>query len=546
MPIRWSYTQINRVIEQLRDQDNVARPDGEQLRRMAEPHGNRTEFGSVNYSSSVRNRSKAQTVIVGAPEVMEPEERLTADQKRILRNLPDTLAKVHSYLQHAPIVCAARSMGQNRELAPHCTIYVSTHRKDCIRLPYMWYQILYDARHAVGPELNLVYIPEWQEKDRQALVFPEIGVTYVLGTDYFGEAKKGFLRMAMWYAKQKGMLGLHAGSKLITARTASGKLKRYGMLLLGLTATGKTTHSGHNHYLDAKGEEVKLVQDDVVFWKPDGSALGTEAGLFIKTDSLEDGSQPILYEAAKSPRTIFENAMVDYLGRLYMGNEVLTGNGRAIVQRDDLGGLASESIDLPPVDELDGLIIGFITRRNTILPPAAKLTPAQGAAAFMLGESVHTSGSDPTKAGQSIREVGTNPFIIGSEAEEGNRFYEFVCNHPEKIQCYQLNTGGVGEIIVEEHGERVTKQKVTRVEINEMAAIIRGIVREQIEWEDEPVWGTQVTKAVEQVDLSRFDLANYYDQAMIDEFIEKLRGERRAHLEKFQGLNPDIINALNI
>ena len=312
--MRSYYDEVNRAIEQLRDQDNVARPDGDQLRKMAEPYGVRTEFGSVNFSSTVRARSKDRTVILGGPEVTQTE--LNADQERIIRELPQTLKKVHYYMQHAPLVCTARALGINPEFAAHCTIYVSTHRKDCIRLPYMWYQTLFDPRHARGPEMNLVYIPEWQEKDRQALVFPEIGVTYVLGTDYFGEAKKGFLRMSMWYAKAQGMLGLHAGSKLITARTASGKLKRYGMLLLGLTATGKTTHSAHTHYLDRPGEEVKLVQDDVVFWRQDGAALGSEAGLFIKTDSLEDGSQPVLYEAAKSPRTVFENVMVDYLGRM--------------------------------------------------------------------------------------------------------------------------------------------------------------------------------------------------------------------------------------
>lgn len=543
--MRSYYEEIIRAIGQLRDQDNVARPDGDQLRRMAEPHGVRTEFGSVNFSSVVRNRSKDLTVILGPPGIVDGG--LNPGQQRIVHELPETLKKVHSYIQHCPLVATARAMGTNREFAPHCTMYVSTHRKDCIRLPYMWYQTMYDARLASGPEMNLVYIPEWQEKDRQALVFPEIGVTYVLGTDYFGEAKKGFLRMAMWFAKVRGMLGLHAGSKLIVARTPNGKGKRYGMLLLGLTATGKTTHSGHTHYLDGEGEEVYLVQDDVVFFKPDGSALGSENGLFIKTDSLEEGTQPVLYEAAKSPRTIFENVMVDYLGRVYMSNQVLTGNGRAVIQRADLGDLASNSIDLPPVGELDALIIAFITRRNTILPPVAKLTPAQGAAAFMLGESVHTSGSDPTRAGESIREVGTNPFIIGDEAEEGNRFYEFVSNHPEKIQCYQLNTGGVGEILrTNERGEKVAAQKVDRVEIPEIAAIIRGIVREEIEWQEEPHWGTEALVACDDVNLSRFDLSKFYTQAQIDGYVEGLRRERLEHLHSFNGLNPEIINAFKL
>jgi len=544
--MRSYYEDISRAIEQLRDQDNVARPDGEQLRRMAEPYGVRTHFGNVDYSTSVRNRSKDLTVILGGPEVMEAT--VNADQQRIIRQLPETLKQVHRYIQQAPLVGVARTMGNNSDFSPHCTMYVSTHRKDCIRVPYMWYQTLFDPKHATGPEMNLVFIPEWQEKDRQALVFPEIGVTYVLGTDYFGEAKKGFLRMAMWFAKARGMLGLHAGSKLITARTASGKLKRYGVLLLGLTATGKTTHSAHTHDLDRPGEEVQLVQDDVVFLREDGSALGAEAGLFIKTDSLEDGSQPVLYEAAKSPRTVFENLMVDYLGRVYMADEVLTGNGRAVVRREDLGGLASESIDLPPPEELDRLIIAFITRRNTILPPAARLTAAQGAAAFMLGESVHTSGSNPLRAGESIRVVGTNPFIVGDEAFEGNRFYEIVRAHEEHIDCYQLNTGGVGEIleIDERTGERNAVQKVDRVAIAEMAAIIRGIVREEIQWEDEPVWGTQLPLAVEGVDLDRFNPARFYSQEQIDEYVGELRAGRIRHLEKFDGLHPDILNAFTL
>jgi phosphoenolpyruvate carboxykinase (ATP) len=542
--MRLYYDEISRAIEQLRDQDNVARPDGDQLRRMAEPYGVRTEFGNVNYSSTIRARSKDLTVLLGSDKVMQTD--LNPAQKKIVRDLPETLKKVHRYIQHAPLVCTARTLGNTTEFAPHCTIYVSTHRKDCIRLPYMWYKTLFDPKHASGPELNLVYIPEWQEKDRQALVFPEIGVTYVLGTDYFGEAKKGFLRMAMWYAKVRGMLGLHAGSKLITARTPDGKIKRYGVLLLGLTATGKTTHSAHTHYLDRPGEEVKLVQDDVVFLKDDGSALGSESGLFIKTDSLEDGSQPVLYEAAKSPSTVFENVMVDYLGRVYMADETLTGNGRAVVLREDLGGLASDSINLPPVAELDKLLICFITRRNTILPPLARLTPQQGAAAYMLGESVHTSGSNPALAGQSIRCVGTNPFIVGDEAFEGNRFYEIISQHPDKVQCYQLNTGGVGELIEEDErtGERKVLQKVDRVEIDEMAAIFRGIVREEVEWENDPDWDYDVPTKVDGVDLERFRPERFYDQEQTEKFVRDLRAERIEYLESFKGLHPDIVNAV--
>ena len=104
-------------------------------------------------------------------------------------------------------------------------------------------------------------------------------------------------------------------------------------------------------------------------------------------------------------------------------------------------------IDLDHVD-----LIFFITRRETIVPPAARLNPEQAAAYFMLGESIITSAADPTKAGQSVREVGTNPFIVGSEGEEGNLFYRIIKKNP-KVQCFLLNTGGFGGREIERTSE---------------------------------------------------------------------------------------------
>ena len=78
------------------------------------------------------------------------------------------------------------------------------------------------------------------------MCFPDEGLTIVLGIDYVGEVKMGFLRMAMWEAKKAGMLSLHAGSKLLTAKQPDGSTGNYGMLLFGLSGTGKTTHSCHD------------------------------------------------------------------------------------------------------------------------------------------------------------------------------------------------------------------------------------------------------------------------------------------------------------
>lgn len=536
-------TDVMLAVDHLPSRPNVERPGAQEIRAEAEQYGVRTTFGNYNFVSSVKNRSAGLTVYLGGRDI--EQKKLNESQKHIIRNLPSTLAKLHEYIKYAPFVRVKRFMGQNRHFVPQCKAYVSVHRKDCIRLPHFFSQSMFEDARGAGPDLSLIQIPEWLETNRQILVFPKIGVTYVLGTDYYGEVKKGFLRMAMWQAKQQNMLGLHAGAKLLVVKDKSGKLRRYGMILFGLTATGKTTHSCHDHGLTEKGESAKVLQDDVVFLCKDGSAYGTERSYYVKTEGLDPETQPAIYEACTSPNSLLENVMVDYEGNVYYDMETLTGNGRAMVRRDDLGrGRAARGIDLPPLSELDGLIIAFITRRNRVVPIVSKLTPEQAAGAFMLGESIESSGSDPRKAGQSVRVVGTNPFLIGDESQEGNWFYEFLKEHENKVQCYLLNTGGVGEIrVVDKDGIPIVKQGVTRVQIPEMASIIRGIARGTIEWAEYPLWRTRVPKKVDGIDIGRFALDKFYLRRTIEKYSTELKRERMDYLEQYPNLDPEIVKA---
>jgi phosphoenolpyruvate carboxykinase (ATP) len=532
------------TMKNLRLAENVAYPNPKELRQTAERYGTRTVYGNYNFVSTVKNRSAWLTVYVGSPQVLQPQ--LNQRQKEILRDAPKTVEFMRQYIAKAPLVCVERTMGDNPYFNPHCTLFVSVHKKEMIRLAYMIGQTLFPFKEgAPGPELYLLYVPEWQEKDRQVLVFPEIGVTYVLGSDYYGEAKKGFLRMAMWAAKQEGMLGVHAGAKIVKAKDNTGKIRRYGMVLFGLSATGKTTHACHNHGLLGDGEGQEIAQDDVVFIRPDGSALGTERGFYLKTGYLDPRVQPIIFRAAISHNTIFENVMVDYLGNVRFDDITLTENGRAIIQRDDLGADKSESVNLPSMDELDGMIIIFITRRNTVLPIASKLTLKQAGAAFMLGESIETSAGDPRQAGESVREVGTNPFIVGDEAYEGNWFYDFLTRHSDKVQCYLLNTGGVGEIREEGDGNKILREAV-RVEIPEMAALIRGIVRDSVEWKRDPYFDTLVPTNSNGVQMTKFDTSKFYSEEQINAYVKKLKKERIEWLKRFANLNPAIVDAVRL
>ena len=535
---------VRQMVDWLDSQPNVEHPQPQEIRRLAEQYGTRTKFGNYNFVSTVKNRSAGLTIYMGSSAALQT--KTSPRQKELLRNLPRTLAEVESYLKKAPFICVERTMGLNSEFSPRCSLYVSVHREEMVRLAHMVSQTLFDPRPTNGqhPHFRLVYIPEWQEKDRQIVALPEAGVTFVLGSDYYGEAKKGFLRMGMWHAKQRGMLGLHAGAKVIKVRDKLGKLRRLGMLLFGLTATGKTTHTCHHHGLQDNGQGIEILQDDVVFLQRDGGILGTEKGFYIKTDSLDPQIQPILYQAATRPDALFENVMVDYKGGVDFADETLTGNGRCIIQRDDLGIHKSEGVDLPPAEELDGLIVAFITRRNTVVPIVSRITPEQAAAAFMLGESIESSGSDPRRAGESVREVGTNPFIVGDEAEEGNIFYEIIKAHEGQIQCYLLNTGGVGEIREETPEGKIVKQKVRRIQIPEMAAIIRAVALGAIEWQKSPAFGYEVPKSVPGVNLAEFELKNFYSQEQIDEMVSKLRRERQDYMTLFPRLDPAIVKTV--
>jgi phosphoenolpyruvate carboxykinase (ATP) len=451
-------------------------------------------------------------------------------------------------------------MGENDFYNPFCNLYVSAADLINHRLGYMWGTTMFKPSKRPGPEFIMIHIPEEHPLRQQVLVLPEYNINIALGTDYMGEDKKGFLRQAMWAADQKGMLGLHAGTKIVTARNSENKLKTYGVFLFGLTATGKSTWSCHQLGLDSKrGEKTLVTQDDIVFLRQNGSALGSENNFFVKTD-VEKEYQEAMYNALTDKSALFENVMIKANGEVDFMDETLTANGRAVVQRKKLWvnlegkkvDIYSDLINLPPLDELDGLIFAFITRRNTIMSFAQELTPEQAVLAYLWGESTHSYASQPLKAGESVRIVGTDPFIVGSRAKKVNRFYEIIMtlvnNFPGKLRFLQYNTGGMGEIIeeTEENGQKKKRmiRKVRRVPINLMAQIQRGDVRGSNHYE-KGILGTKRIKRCEDKSLDEWDPSRFYSEDQIQSYVADLVEGRKKFTEEImdEGMRPEIQQA---
>lgn len=427
-------------VKSLSGRSNVRNLTLEQLDQEASKFARVTKTNSHSFYSNVRNRSAGVAVVFGSEKVAS--KSLNERQQAIKDRKDQTLQEVREYLQRAPLIQVKRTVGDNPEFNPKCNLLLSIQRADNVRQAHLWSHTLsdYDPQ-SPGPELFEVCIPEWPENERQVMVFPEQNLTVILGIDYVGEVKMGFLRMAMYDAKQEGLLSLHAGAKIVTARVADGSTKKYGMLFFGLSGTGKTTHACHGHDLNALGESMDILQDDIVSLGSNGRALGTERGFYMKTEGMHPETQSIIFQALQQPEALFENVMMTHDGQIDYSDLSLGGNGRAVIPRSSFGEHVGSEINMPPLDQLDGMVVAFITRRMTVLPLVSKLSPEQAAAAFMLGESVETTAGDPRRAGESVRVVGTNPFMIGSEAEEGNWFYDFVKNNEGKVQSYLLNTG---------------------------------------------------------------------------------------------------------
>ena len=551
-----AYKEFSKKLKEVLNGPNIRTVDMKWLEPRSKATGVRTKYGSYGWRAAISSRIAPKTVYLGSENVRMSDP--TPVQKSIIANAPQELEKVLHLMKTLPFVHIRRRMGENDVYNPLCDLYVSEADLINNRLAYMWGTTMFKPGKLPGPQFTMIHIPEEHPLRQQVLVMPEQNINIALGTDYMGEDKKGFLRQAMWAADQEGMLGLHAGTKIVTALGPDNKLKTYGVFLFGLSATGKSTWSCHQLGLDYKrGEKTLVTQDDICFLRKDGSAFGSENNFFVKTD-VEQKYQEAMYNALIDKSALFENVIIKSNGELDFLDESLTANGRAVLQRRKLRvnikgrmvPIFSKSINLPPLEELDGLIFAFITRRHTIMSFAQELTPEQAVLAYLWGESTHSYASQPLKAGESVRIVGTDPFIVGSRAKKVNRLYEIIMtlasNYPDKLKCMQYNTGGMGEIIetLEENGKRKKRlvRKVERVPISLMAQIQRGDLRGANQYEKGKLGTKQIVRA-EGKSLDEWDARKYYSDAKIQEYIHDLVEGRREYTEEIakEGLRDEVL-----
>jgi phosphoenolpyruvate carboxykinase (ATP) len=495
-------------------------PSAEELKELTArmPTARWTKYGNLNVQTQVLARSTPSTFIVSD----DPESGIA---RTISREEADEWArKQDEYIAGREMVLLDGYVGAQPEFRVPVRLYIeASHANIAAMQRQLWFAPEEDD---FEPELTVVYTPTLsapgKPDDRLITVDLEHGVNRVFNSDYFGESKKGILRMWNKLVYDRGGIPLHAGCKIIPTDRG----ERVG-LIVGLSGTGKTTTT----FTRQNGSLP--VQDDFVAWMPDGKVFASEDGCFAKTYGLNPEDEPTIYSAVTQPDSYLENVSqhgdeVDFYDESY------TKNGRATFSFAVI-----ESAAYRPINEAHFLLI--LNRNENIIPAVAKLEGAQAAAYFMLGETTGTAAGGGAEEGKFLRVPGTNPFFPLPHDLQGNRFLELVDQHP--LEVYLLNTGSVGG--------KAGAEGAKKVRIPHSSAIVKAIAEGTIEWERDPDFGYLVAGSVRGIDAEDVDVLQprrlYERQGRMDEYerlVERFKQERTEFLRAFPSLSDEIVAAV--
>ncbi len=497
-------------------------PTTERLRELAEkmPNAAITEFGNVNIKARVDSRSTRSTFIV--------EDSTNATKQTITRAEFDRIAAAQdAHIAGSHMVVVDGYIGSDPQFRTRARLVMEAANANVAGMQkQLYYPVDGDYQAATWePDTTVIYTPNLPAPgypdDRVIAVDLASNVTRVLNSDYFGESKKGGLRMWNNIVYNRGGLALHAGCKVIPV---GGRPR--GVLIVGLSGTGKTTTT----FTTQLGS--KPAQDDFIGLMPGGKVYATEHGCFAKTFGLDPRFEPAIYNATTKPDAYLENVSVDALGKVDFFDTSYTKNGRTTWP-------FSYVDPWPPNDIPLAEFLLILNRNENIVPGVARLDRAQAAAYFMLGETTGTSAGGKDEEGKFLRVPGTNPFFPRAMADMGNRMLELLDSH--ELQVFVLNTGRVGGGDDQEGSKKVT--------IPYSSAIVQAIVQDTITWTSDPDFGYEIAEAVPGVDdIEILQPRRLYDgqgrRGDYDAMVSRMKRERREYLASFPGLDEAIVKSI--
>ena len=317
------------------------------------------------------------------------------------------------------------------------------------------------------------------------------------GTEYAGENKKSVFTLLNYLLPEKGIMPMHCSANHAPGNPVD------TAIFFGLSGTGKTT-------LSSDPARV-LIGDDEHGWSDRGS-FNFEGGCYAKTINLSPEAEPDIYATTTMFSTVIENMIFDPETReVDYTDDSLTANMRCAYPMEFISNASPTALGGHPKN-----IIMLTCDAFGVLPPIARLTPAQAMYHFLSGFTSKVAGTERgvTEPEPTFSTCFGAPFMARRPEVYGKLLQEKIAKHG--ASCWLVNTGWTGGAYGT--GSRMPI-KATRALLT---AALDGTLAEAT-FRKDPNFGFEVPVTVEGVDARLLDpRATWGDGKAYDAQAQKL------------------------
>ena len=331
-------------------------------------------------------------------------------------------------------------------------------------------------------------------------------IVLIGGTSYAGEMKKSVFTALNYLLPERGVMPMHCSANEGPDGDAA--------VFFGLSGTGKTTLSAD--------PSRTLIGDDEHGWGPDG-IFNFEGGCYAKTIRLSAEAEPEIFSTTQRFGTVLENVVLDENRAPDFDDGSLTENTRCAYPLHFILNASATGRAGHPKN-----IIMLTADAFGVLPPIAKLTPAQAMYHFLSGYTAKVAGTEKgvTEPEATFSTCFGAPFMPRHPSEYGNLLRQLIAEHG--VDCWLVNTGWTGGAYGT--GKRMPI-KATRALL---AAALDGSLNDA-QFRTDANFGFSVPEAVAGVDSAILDpRSTWADKAAYDRQAGRLVGMFVDNFGKFE------------
>jgi phosphoenolpyruvate carboxykinase (ATP) len=326
------------------------------------------------------------------------------------------------------------------------------------------------------------------------------------GTSYAGEMKKAVFTALNFLLPPKGVMPMHCSANVGPDGDAA--------VFFGLSGTGKTTLSAD--------PRRTLLGDDEHGWGERG-IFNFEGGCYAKTIRLSAEAEPEIFATTRRFGTVLENVVLDEHRVPNFDDDSLTENTRCAYPLHFIPNASETGRAGHPKN-----IVMLTADAFGVMPPIARLTPAQAMYHFLSGYTAKVAGTEKgvTEPEATFSTCFGAPFMPRHPSEYGDLLRSLIARHG--VACWLVNTGWTGGAYGT--GKRMPI-KATRALLS---AALDGTLK-QAEFRTDANFGFAVPVAVSGVDASILDpRSTWPDPAAYDRQARRLVGMFIDNFAKFE------------